>query len=79
VELEDLHDDFPSPLLQEAKLGAAQNSRGPGLGLLSVSGDHGVLQCASCTEANGTQKQNPSLALPCNGSIDNLNGVLSCD
>jgi hypothetical protein len=38
-----------------------------------------VLQCASCTEANGTQKQNPSLALPCNGSIDNLNGVLSCD
>ncbi len=45
------------------------------------SGSGCVLACASCGEINGTQNANPSLQLPCvgsltNGSISNSNGTL---
>ena len=44
----------------------------------SGSGSSCVLTCTSCTEANGSQNHNPSLPLPCNGSIANNNGALQC-
>ncbi|HEY2518043.1 MAG TPA: S8 family serine peptidase [Polyangiaceae bacterium] len=36
------------------------------------------LTCQSCTKIDGSQNPNPTLALPCTGSIDNDNGVLVC-
>jgi len=42
------------------------------------SGAGCVLTCTSCTETNGSQNPNPSLPLPCSGSIANDNGVLQC-
>ena len=39
-----------------------------------------VLSCASCTKKDQTQNSNPSLQLPCPGSmsVQNSDGVLSC-
>jgi hypothetical protein len=37
-----------------------------------------VLTCEECTKKDGTQNLGPSLPLPCGGSIDNVDGVLSC-
>jgi hypothetical protein len=37
-----------------------------------------VLTCASCTKINGTQNPNPSLTLPCAGTIANIDGQLVC-
>jgi MYXO-CTERM domain-containing protein len=38
-----------------------------------------VLICQSCTRIDGTQSPDPTLDLPCNGSISNQNGALVCD
>ena len=43
-----------------------------------VSGPGCVLTCTSCTEINGSQNPNPSLTLPCTGTIENDNGALQC-
>ncbi len=37
-----------------------------------------VLTCSACTAINGSQNANPSLALPCNGVIENNDGMLQC-
>jgi hypothetical protein len=39
------------------------------------------LSCASCWRADGTENQNPTLALPCAGAgtVSNQNGMLTCD
>ncbi len=42
------------------------------------SGSACVLTCTSCTEMNGSQNPNPSLPLPCTGTIENENGSLEC-
>jgi hypothetical protein len=42
------------------------------------SGSGCELTCTSCTETNGSQNPNPSLPLPCSGSIENDNGALVC-
>lgn len=42
------------------------------------SGSGCVLDCTSCTEVDGGQSPNPSLALPCGGTIVNDDGALQC-
>jgi hypothetical protein len=43
-----------------------------------AAGSGCVLACVSCTQINGSQNPNPSLSLPCNGTIVNSNGFLQC-
>ena len=42
------------------------------------SGSGCVLTCTSCTATSGSQNPNPSLPLPCSGSITDDNGALQC-
>ncbi len=37
-----------------------------------------VLTCADCKQINGNENPNPSLPLPCNGTIVNNDGALQC-
>jgi hypothetical protein len=37
-----------------------------------------LLTCATCKEINGSENPNPSLLLPCTGSVVNNNGALQC-
>jgi hypothetical protein len=58
----------PGGSYSQSCTGCAARPMGPGC----------VLTCSSCTEMNGGQSSNPSLALPCNGMIVNNNGALQC-
>ena len=63
--------------------GACVTPDGPYLGsctgcAAAYSGSGCALTCTSCTETNGSENPNPSLPLPCSGSLTNDNGVLQC-
>jgi MYXO-CTERM domain-containing protein len=48
-------------------------------GCAAVSNKTGCgLTCLSCTKIDQSENPNPSLSLPCTGTISNLDGVLSC-
>jgi hypothetical protein len=63
--------------------GACVTPDGPYLGsctgcAAASSGLGCALTCTSCTDTNGSQSPNPSLPLPCSGSIENASGALEC-
>jgi von Willebrand factor type A domain len=63
--------------------GACVTPDGPYLGsctgcAAASSGSGCVLTCTSCTMTDGSENPDPSLALPCSGSIENDNGALEC-
>jgi hypothetical protein len=43
-----------------------------------AAGSGCVLTCMSCKQINGNENPNPSLPLPCNGTIVNNDGALQC-
>ncbi len=63
--------------------GACVTPDGPYLGSCTgcsaaPSGSGCVLTCTSCTKADGSENPDPSLMLPCSGTIENDDGALEC-